>query len=79
MFRISKIVLTILITFKIIDLNREEIERSFYEQAFQKIMQDIFRIKKVLKKKGDKYFVKWFRYSDIFNSWVDNKAIVRKL
>ena len=45
-FRISKIVLTIPITYKIIDLNGEENERSFYEQELQKTTQDIFRIDK---------------------------------
>ena len=78
-FRISKIVLTIPITYKIIDLNGEEIERSFYEQELQKTTQDIFRIEKVLKRKGNKSLVKWVGYSDAFNSWVDNKEIVGKL
>ena len=46
-FRISKIVLTIPITYKIIDLNAEEIEGSFYEQELQKTMQGIFGMEKV--------------------------------
>ena len=78
-FRISKIVLTIPITCKIIDINGEEIELSFYEQELQKTTQEIFSIEKVLKRMGDKSFVKWFGYSDAFNSSVDNKAIVEKL
>ena len=45
-FRISKIVLTMPITYKIIDLNGEEIEGSFYQKELQKAKQDIFRIKK---------------------------------
>ena len=79
MFRISKIVLTIPIAYNIIDLNGEEIQGSFYEQELQKTTQDIFRIEKVLKSKGDKSLMKWVGYSDAFNSWVDNKAIVEKL
>ena len=39
----------------------------------------IFRIEKVIKRKGDKSLVKWVSYSDAFNSWVDNKEIVGKL
>ena len=35
-FRINKIVLTIPIIYKIIDLNGEEIEGSFYEQELKK-------------------------------------------
>ena len=75
-FRISKTVLTIPITYKIIDLNGEESEWSFYEQELQKSTQDIFRMEKVLKRKGDKSLVKWVVYSDAFNSWIDNKALV---
>ena len=33
--------------------------------------QKEFRIKKVLKKKGDKLYVKWKGYDNSFNSWVD--------
>ena len=52
--RISEIVLTIPITYKIINLNGEEIEGSFYEQDLQKTAQGTFRIEKVLKRQGDK-------------------------
>ena len=50
-FRISKIVLTIPITYKIIDLNGEEIQGSFYEQELQKTTQDTFQNEKVLRYK----------------------------
>ena len=70
-FRISKIVLTIPITYKITDLNGGEIEGSFYEQELQKTTQEIFRIEKVLKRKVDKSLVKWVGYSD-------NKALIIK-
>ena len=31
---------------------------------------------KVLKKKGDKLYVKWKGYDNSFNSWIDKKDIV---
>ena len=62
-FIISKIVLTIPITYKIIDLNGEEIEASFYEKELQKTTQKILRIEKALKRKGDKSLVKLVGYS----------------
>ena len=31
------------------------------------------RIKKVLKRKGDKLYVKWKGYVNSFNSWIDKK------
>ena len=45
-FRISKMVLTIPITYKIINLKGEEIEGSFYELELQKTTQVTFRIEK---------------------------------
>ena len=50
-FRFSKIVLTVPITYKIINLNGEEFEGSFYEQDLQKTMQEIFRLEKLLKRR----------------------------
>ena len=76
-FKISKIQLTIPVTYKITDYDGEEIQGSFYEQELQKTTQDTFRIEKVLKRKGDKSLVKWVGYNDSFNSWVDNKAMVK--
>ena len=57
-FTINKIILTIPTTYKITDLNGEEIEGSFYEHELQKMAQHTFRIEKVLKRKGDKSLVK---------------------
>ena len=53
------------------DLSGEEITRRFYEKELQKTSQKEFRIEKVLKRKGDKLYVKWKGYDDRFNSWID--------
>ena len=29
-----------------------------------------------MKRKGDKLYVKWKGYNDLFNSWIDKKDIV---
>ena len=63
-------------TYKIADLNGEEIKGSFYEPELQKTSQELFRIEKVIKRGKKKSLVKWKGYSDDFNSWVDNKDIV---
>ena len=34
-------------------------EQTFYEKELQKTNQEEFRIEKVLKRKGDKLYVKW--------------------
>ena len=35
-----------------------------------------FRIEKVIKKTGDKLYVKWKGHNNSFNSWIDKKDIV---
>ena len=46
----------------------EEIIGTFYEKELQKTNQQEFSIEKVIKKKGDKLFVKWKGYDSSFNS-----------
>ena len=74
-FKISKIQLTIPVTYKITDYNGEEIQGSFYEQELQKTKQDILRIEKIIKQQRNKNLVKWLGYHDSFKLWVDNKDI----
>ena len=70
-FIITKIKDTVLWTYAISDLNGEPITGSFYEKELQKTNQKEFRIEKIIKRKGDKLYVKWKRYD--FNSWIDKK------
>ena len=58
------------------DLNGEPIFRNFYEKELQKTSQEKLRIEKVLKRKGDKLYVKWKGYSNSFNGWINKKDLV---
>ena len=64
-FVISKINNTVPWTYVINDLNGEEIIGTFYEKDLQKTNQKEFRIEKVIKKKGNKLYVKWKGYLEI--------------
>ena len=75
-FVIKKIKNTVPWTSVINDLNGEEITGTFYEKELQNIDQPEFRIEKVIKKKGDKLYVKWKGYDNSFNSWIDKKDLV---
>ena len=75
-FIINKIKNTVPWTYVINDLNGEKNIGTFYENELQKTGQKEFRIEKVLKKKGDKLYVKWNGYDNSFNSWIDKKDIV---
>ena len=49
---------------------------SFYEKELQKSDQEEFRIKKIIKKKKDKFYVKWKAYDNSYNSCIDKKDLV---
>ena len=55
---IKKIKNTVPSTYVINDLNGEEITGTFYENELQGTKQNEFRIEKVIKRKGDKLYVK---------------------
>ena len=64
-------------TYVISDLNGEEIVGSFYKKELRKTNQKEFRIKNIIKRKGNKLYVKWKGYSNSFNSWIDRKDLIK--
>ena len=77
-FVIKKVKNTIPWTYVINDLNGEEIRGTFYEKEFQKTNQEEFRIEKVIRRKGDKLYVKWKGYNNSFSSWIDKASLVQR-
>ena len=63
-------------TYVISDAKGEEIVGTFYEKELEKTNQKEFRVEKVIKRKGDKLYVKWKGYDSSFNSWIGEKEIV---
>ena len=76
LFVVIEIKNTVPRTYVISDLNGEPIIGRFYEKELQNTSQEKFRIEKVLKRKGDKLYVKWKRYDNSFNSWIDKKDLI---
>ena len=76
-FVIKKVKNTIPWTYVINDLNGKEIIGTFYEKELQKTNQEKFRIEKVIRRKGNKLYVKWKGYDNSFNSWIDKKDIIK--
>ena len=77
-FIIKKFKSTVPWIYVIDDLNGEEITGTFYEKELQKTNQEEFRIEKVIRRKGDKLYVKWKGYSNSFNSWIDKASFVQR-
>ena len=64
-------------TYVISDLNGEEIVGRFYEKELRKTKQKEFRIEKVIKRKGNKLYIKWKGYDNSFNTWIDKKDLIK--
>ena len=75
-FVISKIKNTVPWTYVINDSKSEEIVGTFYEKELQKTNQKESIIEQLIKRKGDKLYVTWKGYDNLFNSWIDKKDIV---
>ena len=74
-FVIKEVKDTVPWTYVITDLNGEEIIGKFYEKEFQKTNQQTFRIETIIKRKGNKLYVKWKGCDNSFNSWTDKKDV----
>ena len=75
-FLIKKIKNAVPWAYVINDLNGEEIIGTFYEKELQKPNQKELRIGKVIKRKGNKLYVKWKGYDNSFNNWIDKKDVI---
>ena len=75
-FVISKIKNTVPRTYVINDLNDGEIVGTFYEKELQKTNQKEFRIEKVIKRKGDKLYVKLKGYAFLSIAGLIKKDLV---
>ena len=75
-FVVTKIKNTVSWTYVFSDLNGEEITGRFYEKEFQKTSQEEFRMGKVLKRKGDTFYVRWKGYDNRFNSSINKKDLI---
>ena len=75
-FTISKIKNAVPWTYVNSVLNGKSTDRTFHEQELQKTNQQEFRIEKIIKRTGDKLYVKWKGYNNSFNSWINKKDLV---
>ena len=56
---IKKVKNTVPWTYVIHDINSKNVVGTFYEKELQETNQKEFSIEKVIKRKGDKFYVKW--------------------
>lgn len=76
LFVISEVLKTDPITYRIKDLNNEDVKGTFYENELVKYdkKDNVYKIERIIRKKGDKYLVKWLGYPE--TSWIDKQDLV---
>lgn len=76
-FKIIKVQETLPVTYLIEDVRNQPISGAFYAEELQKTkFPNIYLIEKVLKKKGNKLFVKWLGLSTKENCWINKRNII---
>lgn len=75
-FTITNVNPTIPQTYQLKDYRNNPIQGSFYQEELAKVKHpDIFLIEKVLRKKGDKIYVKWLGFDDSHNEWINKSDL----
>lgn len=75
-FQVTKVQLTNPTTYLLKDENNRNVLGAFYQEQLSKVKYpDVFLVEKVLKRRGNKVFVKWIGFSDKHNSWIDSNNI----
>lgn len=76
-FRITDVQNTHPITYLLEDSRHRPILGSFYPQELQKTKHpNVYLVEKVIRKKGNKLFVKWLGLSPEENSWIDKGEVL---
>lgn len=72
LFTITKVKRTTPVTYELEDHQGQPIKGCFYKEELQKTKHpDVYIIEKIIKKKGNKMYVKWLGFDSSHNSWVD--------
>ena len=76
-FKIVKVQQTNPVTYLLEDWRGNPIEGGFYEHELLKAaVPDVYLVEKILRRKGDKVFVKWLGFDNVHNSWINKDAVL---
>lgn len=76
-FRIFAVKPTVPVTYILQDMRGEIIKGGFYEQEISMSKTgDTYLVEKVLKRRGNKVFVRWLGFNRSHDSWIDKKNVV---
>ena len=75
-FLVVRVTLGVVPTYKINEWDGTPLTGTFYGEDLQKVMDDaLFRVEKIVKRKGDKVLVRWKGWPDKYDSWIKKRAL----
>ena len=77
-FVVARVMSGVVPTYKIKEWDGTPVEGTFYAEDLQKVNvndDDLFRIEKIVKRKGDKVLVPWKGWPDKYDSWIEKRAL----
>ncbi|XP_011050588.1 PREDICTED: uncharacterized protein LOC105143786 [Acromyrmex echinatior] len=65
------------VTYLLEDYRGKSITGGFYEYELHHVINpDVYLVEKMLRKKGDKVYMKWLGYDNSHNSWVHKDSVL---
>ncbi|XP_011860889.1 PREDICTED: uncharacterized protein LOC105558014 [Vollenhovia emeryi] len=76
-FKIVKVQRTNPVTYLLEDYREEPIAGAFYEYELHRATYpDVYLVEKILRRRGDKVYVKWLGFDESHNSWIHKDNVV---
>lgn len=79
-FVVTEVLKTSPTTYRLVDERGEAISGTFYLEELQAVVEPsdkLYKIDKVLKRRGNKVFVRWEGYPPSFDSWIQRRELKR--
>ncbi|XP_015119441.1 uncharacterized protein LOC107042770 [Diachasma alloeum] len=71
-FTISHVVNTNPVIYKLVDYEEKPVEGGFYQEELTRVTYpDVYLVEKILRRRGNRVFVKWLGFDSSHNSWID--------
>ena len=81
-FVVQRIIPGVVPTYKIEEFDGTLLKGTFYERDLQKVnvsKDDLFRVDKVVKRRGNKVLIRWKGWPDKYDSWIDKNDVKNTL
>ena len=76
-FTIVKVQRTNPVTYLLEDYCGKSVAGAFYEYELHRATHpDVYLVEKVLRRKGDKVYVKWLGFDESHNSWIHKNNVI---